>query len=520
MRYGSDDRPPVATMWLAALQLCSITTVFIIYPLVLLRETGVPPATGAAIIALSFLMLGIATVVQVSVPFGPGILVPVTFTPAYLVPAIAAVKLGGLPLAFGMMVFAGVVEILLSIGFRRLRALFPPEVSGLVVLLVGLTIGEIAMRNLAALAVGAEAGVGGTVLLLTFGIAAGLTVWGRGRASSFALLSGLVLGAAAASLLGLLAPADQAAIAAAPWLALPQVDHLGLAFDPSLILPFVIGAFAATTKAAALTALARKPAGAAGQGDPAAQMAAGVRADGVGTVLAGLLGTIGVNPSTSAVALTVSTGLASRSIAWAMLVICAGIALMPKLALSIVFLPKPVISGMLLFTGCLVLANGLQMLAEVKLDPRRALVVGLGVFAAIAPLAVPDLWRAVPASLAPVVASPFILGSAVALLANLVLRIGSGRTLRLTVAEPGRAEALAAAWPADPDLPEATRAAVAVLLADHAARADQSGPVEVVIRISEFAVRIRLRPAGTRRAEGLAWLAQIAAPPRGLSLAR
>jgi len=163
MRYGSDDRPPVATMWLAALQLCSITTVFIIYPLVLLRETGVPPATGAAIIALSFLMLGIATVVQVSVPFGPGILVPVTFTPAYLVPAIAAVKLGGLPLAFGMMVFAGVVEILLSIGFRRLRALFPPEVSGLVGLLVGLTIGEIAMRKLAALADGAEEGVGGTV---------------------------------------------------------------------------------------------------------------------------------------------------------------------------------------------------------------------------------------------------------------------------------------------------------------------------------------------------------------------
>ena len=520
MRYGSDDRPPVATMWLAALQLCSITTVFIIYPLVLLRETGVPPATGAAIIALSFLMLGIATVVQVSVPFGPGILVPVTFTPAYLVPAIAAVKLGGLPLAFGMMVFAGVVEILLSIGFRRLRALFPPEVSGLVVLLVGLTIGEIAMRNLAALAVGAEAGVGGTVLLLTFGIAAGLTVWGRGRASSFALLSGIVLGAAAAMLLGLLAPADQAAIAAAPWLALPQVDHLGLAFDPSLILPFVIGAFAATTKAAALTALARKPAGAAGQGDPAAQIAAGVRADGIGTVLAGLLGTIGMSPSPSGVVLTASTGLASRRIAWAMFAICIGIALVPKLALSIVFLPKPVISGVLLFGGCLVLANGLQMLAEVKLDQRRGLVVGLGVFAAIAALTMPDLARTVPASLVPVVASPLNLGSTVALLANLVLRIGSGRTLRLTVAEPGRADAFAAAWRADPDLPEATRAAVAVLLADHAARADQSGPVEVVIRISEFAVRVRLRPVGTRRAEGFASLAQIAAPRRGLLLAR
>jgi NCS2 family nucleobase:cation symporter-2 len=324
----------------------------------------------------------------------------------------------------------------------------------------------------------------------------------------------------AAISLGLLAPADQAAIVAAPWLALPPVEHLGLAFNPSLILPFVIGAFAATTKAAALTGLARKPAGPAGQGDPAAQIAAGVRADGIGTVLAGLLGTIGMSPSPSGVALTASTGLASRHIAWAMLAICTGIALVPKLALSIVFLPKPVISGVLLFGGCLVLANGLQMLAEVKLDPRRGLVVGLGVFAAIAALTMPDLAGIVPASFAPVVASPLNLGGTVALLANLVLRIGSGRTLRLTVAEPGVSDAFAAAWRADPDLPEATRAAVAGLLADHVARADEPGPVEVEIRITEFAVRVRLRPIVPRRPEGFAWLGQMVTPPRGLLLAR
>jgi xanthine/uracil permease len=88
MRYGSDDQAPIGTMWLMALQLCSITSVYIIYLIVLLRETG------AALIALSFLMLGIATVLQAVRPFGPGFLIPVTFSSAYLLPAIAAVKLG------------------------------------------------------------------------------------------------------------------------------------------------------------------------------------------------------------------------------------------------------------------------------------------------------------------------------------------------------------------------------------------------------------------------------------------
>lgn len=514
-RYGAADPSPAATTWLAALQLVGITTAYVVFPLVLLREAGIPPEAGAGVIAMSFLALGLATAVQAMRGLGPGMLLPQTFTAAYLVPAIAAAKLGGLPLAFGMVVFAGCVEVLLATAFRRLRVVFPPEVSGLVVLLVGLTIGEIAVRNLAALGEGGAPGAAWLALLACFGAAAGLAVWGRGRPASFAVLTGLVVGYLAALAIGLPGPAERAAIAAAPLVALPSLAHLGLAFDPALALPFVIGALAATTKAAALGALAAKAAGPAHAGDPAV-MARAVRADGIGTILAGLIGTIGLNPAPSAVALTASTGLASRRIAWAVAAISAAIALLPALAMAIVLMPRPVVAGMMLFTGCLVLANGLQMLAEVKLDQRRSLVVGLGIFGALAALAVPDLGRGLPPAVAPILASPFILGSAVALAANLVLRIGSGRTLRFVVQDPARPEALAAAWPREAgELPTGAREALARLLerAPHGGR-----PVEVLLRIGEFSGEARLRLAGAASGGLAALRRRAAAGGRALSL--
>ena len=34
----------------------------------------------------------------------------------------------------------------------------------------------------------------------------------------------------------------------APWIALPSLDHLGLAFGPSLVVPFIVAEFASRIK--------------------------------------------------------------------------------------------------------------------------------------------------------------------------------------------------------------------------------------------------------------------------------
>ena len=85
------------------------------------------------------LALAIAVLLQ-ALPRGPvgsRLLAPSSFTGVYLAPSLLAVKIGGLPLLWGMTIFAGLVEIVLSRVWTRLRTFIPSETAGLVVFLIG-----------------------------------------------------------------------------------------------------------------------------------------------------------------------------------------------------------------------------------------------------------------------------------------------------------------------------------------------------------------------------------------------
>ena len=93
MRYGVDDPTPPATTILAALQYVSSFGAYVVFPLVVVRAAGVPPDTAAAVVALSFAALALATMIQATRGLGCGLLCPMTFTAAYVGPGIAAAKL-------------------------------------------------------------------------------------------------------------------------------------------------------------------------------------------------------------------------------------------------------------------------------------------------------------------------------------------------------------------------------------------------------------------------------------------
>ncbi len=95
-------------------------------------------------------------------PVGSRFLAPSIFTGVYLAPSLLAVKTGGLPLLWGMTIFAGLVEIALSRVWTRLRTFIPSETAGLVVFLIGVIIGLAALRILVgegALRLGCRAGM-------------------------------------------------------------------------------------------------------------------------------------------------------------------------------------------------------------------------------------------------------------------------------------------------------------------------------------------------------------------------
>jgi NCS2 family nucleobase:cation symporter-2 len=150
LAYGAEERPPAVVTWISAVQHLGVVSIFMVYPLILARQAGWPADQITNMLQLGMLVLAVAVLLQ-ALPRGPvgsRFLAPSIFTGVYLAPSLLAVKAGGLPLVWGMTIFAGLVEIGLSRVWSRLRPFIPPESAGLVVFLVGVIIGLAALRIL------------------------------------------------------------------------------------------------------------------------------------------------------------------------------------------------------------------------------------------------------------------------------------------------------------------------------------------------------------------------------------
>lgn len=219
--YGADEKPPIAITIISAIQHVGVIAIFMIYPLVIARGAGALPAEIAAILRVCMLVLAVAVVLQAlpGGPVGSHFLAPSIFTGIYLGPSLLAAKAGGLPLVWGMTIFAGLVEISLSRIWSRLRAFIPPETAGMVVFLVGVIIGLAALRLL----LGASAGdmvAGRDALVAGVSLATmiGLNIWNKGRLRLFCILVGMVVGYVLSGFTGHITGADISAVLAQPML--------------------------------------------------------------------------------------------------------------------------------------------------------------------------------------------------------------------------------------------------------------------------------------------------------------
>ena len=181
---------------------------------------------------------------------GAGYLDPEICGASYIPASLLAARTGSLALVLGMTMLAGMAQVVLARFMGRLRRLFPPEVTGAVVFMVGFAIVPHALR----MATGLN-GDGTQVLPValvvsgvTLGVTVAATVWGRGSVRLFSVLYGIGAGYLASWALGLLGPESAAVMGELPWFALPQWHHPGLAFDAALVLPFLVTALSNTFK--------------------------------------------------------------------------------------------------------------------------------------------------------------------------------------------------------------------------------------------------------------------------------
>ena len=505
--YGADEAPPRGVAVLTAIQHVGVMSIFLIYPVLISREAGSSPETASNLVSIALLVLGIGAALQAlnRGPVGAGILCAPVASAVYLVPSLFAARQGGLPLVFGMTVFAGLIEIALSRVLRFVRPLFPPEIAGLVILLIGVTTGAVGIRTLIGAGDAQPPGpVHAIVAAVTLGTMVALNVWTRGGWRLFCVLIGMAVGYALAALLGGVGTAEREAFAAASWIALPRFDHVGWAFDASLALTFAVTAVAGTLKAAGNVTTFQKLNDADWTRADMRSISRGVLADGVAATLAGGLGTTGVNSGSNAVGIANATGVLSRSIGFVIAVFLFALAFFPKLGILLYLMPKPVAGAALLFAAAFIFINGLEIMTSRLLDARRTLVIGLSFMAGIAVDLYPAFFGKLPATALALFGSSLVLGTLTALLLNFVFRLGVRRTQKLAV-DPASVDPTAiesfmdeqgATWGARRDVIERAKFNLEQSIETIVDSCEPRGSLEIEASFDEFNLDVRVSYVG------------------------
>jgi NCS2 family nucleobase:cation symporter-2 len=231
----------------------------------------------------------------------------------------------------------------------------------------------------------------------------------------------------------------------------------------------------------------------------------GVIADGATTAIAGLAGTFGTNASTPSVGLSAATGVASRKVAYAIAIVFVIVGLLPKVTVLLAVMPRPVIVAALLFSVAFIMINGLQVMMSRMLDARRTLVIGLALVAGMMVEAFPAVVASAPDWARSLVGSSLVFATLVALVLNLVFRLGITQVAHLSVAPgPLDSEALmhfmeraGGAWGAQRDVIERAKFNLTQSLEVILESVALTGNVEVSATYDEFNLDVRVAYDGS-----------------------
>ncbi|MCC5988734.1 MAG: purine/pyrimidine permease [Pararhodobacter sp.] len=509
--YGLNDTPPPRHLLLLAVQHVVIALVMLPVPVLVGQSAGLTGAQTASLVSMTLIAMGIATLLQLQRlgPVGSGFLAPQIPSAIYLPPTLLAAQAGGLALVFGMTFLAGAMGLALSQIIGRLRKLFPPEVCGVVVLMIGLSLIKVALPLLLGLTehravVDPRALAVGTLTLLVMVTG---TVSRRGSLRLYAAILGLLTGYAAALAIGLADAETFQILRAAPWLSLPDRPAFALSVSPLLMLPFLIAALASNIKVVGLITSAQRANDPTWKRPDMASARGGIIADAAGNLSSGILGGVGTSVSGSNIGLAQATGATSRVIGVLVAAIFVTLAFVPKLTLAVTLMPGPVIAAGLLFTSCFLLISGIELIVSRLIDARRTFIIGLSVLAGVGLDLVPEAASEAPDWAAAFLGSPLAFATTVVVILNLLLGLGVIKRTHLVLKpeEPARdvirfLERWGAAWGARRDVIQRAGSALRDLCEELRAAGLESD-ITLTVAFDEFRLTAEMRWIDERMCE-------------------
>jgi NCS2 family nucleobase:cation symporter-2 len=522
--YGLDERPPLAHLILLGAQHVAVICPYLVFITLIAQAAGATTTVASNAVGLGMIAIALATLLQAHRlgPVGSGYLAPPVVSAIYLAPALEAAHRAGLALVCGMIAFAGVFEAIFAWVLPRMRRVFPPVVSGFIVIAVGAELGLIGVRGFLGVSdlhdpnLPTHIGIAG----LTLAVMVGFGVWGKGLPRLLCGLIGLALGMAIAAAAGMVTSQDIAIIGSRPWFALPDPRFLSYRFEPSLMVPFAIAALASGLRTIGVITTCQKINDGSWHRPDLGNIRSGVLADGVSCFAGGWLATPGLSASPSLVGLQKVTGATSRYIAYAIAGWLVLLSCMPKVGAALLALPLPIVGAALVFNGASMLMGGIQIVTSRPVTMRSTFIVGISLLFALSRRVYPEFFALLPAWTNAFTDSILSIAVVVCVLLNLCFLIGERRT-EITILEPGegkasssfddRFRAQAKRWQLS--AADATRAETSISellrLIEEGGHAD--GPITASVSYDDLDLDIQLSYKGT-----LPYVASEQRLPRGM----
>ena len=444
-----DERLP--TPRLAALGFQHVLVMYagaIAVPLIVGRALKLSPQEVALLISADLFCCGLVTLIQswgVTQWFGIKlpVMMGVTFAAVGPMVAIAESVPGGeaARTLFGTIIAAGVIGIVLAPIASRMLRFFPPVVTGTIIAVIGVSLMRVgigwAMGGPPFLAKIADpASVGKMIAnpnyaaldnlaIALFVLAAILLIakFGRGFVANISVLLGIVLGGAVTAGLGKMTFEK---VAKAQWFDVVLPFHFGAPiFDPLLIVTMVLVMIVTFIES---TGMFLALADLTGRKLTPQSLTAGLRTDGLGTVIGGIFNTFPYTSFSQNVGLVGVTGVRSRFVCVAGGIILIVLGLIPKMAALVESLPVFVLGGAGLVMFGMVAATGVRILAAVdyKGNKNNLYIVAVSISAGMIPLVAPAWTQHMPHGLHPLLESGILLTTISAVALNMFFNGAQG----------------------------------------------------------------------------------------------
>jgi len=377
--YGLEDRIPLGPSFLVGVQHVSAMVVGTVTPpLILAGALKFSQTDTAYLVSIALLASALGTFLQCRRrgPVGSGLLSVTGTSFAFLQPLMLAGQAGGLALMLGMSCVTAPLLIFLSPFISRLRRVFTPLVSGVVVLLIGTSLIPTAFFGLAApVRPDAPPWLGLVIGLVVIAVIVAAQATGR----AWARIAGAALGVIAGCILcGLFGGLHAPESTGGAWFTVPQVLPHGFAFDWKFVPPFafiylvsVLEAIGDITATSQLSGLPTRGA------DHWKRLSGGVLADGITSTVAAFFGGFPSATYAQNNGVIQITGVASRRVGYTMAAILAVLGLVPAVGRWITVLPPPVLGGLALMMFGLVAVAGVRLLLTAGLGQREGVIVAL-----------------------------------------------------------------------------------------------------------------------------------------------